>query len=198
MINFLEETKYINYSDENIVNASRDLFYGITDEVEKARIAYVFVRDSIPHSFDINAQVITVKASDVLKYKTGICHAKANLLCALMRSVTIPTGFCFQHITLNEDDSNGYCVHCYNAIFLNNKWIKVDATGNTNGKNAQFSLDVPKLAYDNRSEYNEYYWKGIYSAPHKECMIMLENAKSLSDILENIPDYVYTTPDVAE
>ncbi len=198
MRKFLEETQYINFSDQNIKNQSFYLFQNITNEVEMARIAFLFVRDSIPHSFDIKTHIITVKASDVLKYKTGICHAKANLLCALLRSVKIPTGFCFQHITLNNDDSKGYCVHCYNAILLNDKWIKVDATGNTNGKNAQFSIDEPKLAYQNRSEYDEYHWKGIYASPHKECMKMLENAKTLSDILENIPDRVYDIPDIYE
>lgn len=39
---------------------------------------------------------------------------------------------CFQHITLAADDSKGYCVHCFNAIYIDNKWIKVDARGNTN------------------------------------------------------------------
>ena len=63
----------------------------ITD-TEKAKIAYEYVRDEIPHSFAIDSKIITAKASDVLRYKTGICHAKANLLAALLRSQSIPVG----------------------------------------------------------------------------------------------------------
>jgi len=110
-------------------------------------IAYEFVRDKIPHSFDVGANVVTAKASDVLKNETGICHAKANLLTALLRSQKIPAGFCFQHITLMDDDSKGYCVHCFNAVRLDGRWIKIDARGNKAGVDARFSLNKPILAF---------------------------------------------------
>jgi transglutaminase-like putative cysteine protease len=195
---FLKRNEYINYFSENIVLKAEELFKGINNDTEKAKIAYEYVRDEIPHSFDINSKIITARASDVLEHKTGICHAKANLLAALLRSQNIPTGFCFQHITLAGDDSIGYCVHCYNAIYVENKWIKVDARGNTNSKNAQFSLDKPILAFPNRSQYDEYFWNGIYANPHMDTMKMLDNATNIQDIIDNIPDYVNEIPDIAE
>ena len=167
-----------------------------TNDVEKTKIAYEYVRDEIPHSFDIQSDIITAKASDVLKYNTGICHAKANLLAALLRSQGIPAGFCFQHLTLSDDDSSGYCIHCYNAIFIDNHWIKVDARGNTNGKNAQFSLAEPQLAFENRNNYDEYYFEGIYANPHLDTMLMLDKANSLQDVIDNISDYVLEKPDL--
>ena len=139
---FLRKTAFVDYSTENIRMKADELFNGISDDTEKARIAYEFVRDKIPHSFDIDATVITAKASDVLIHETGICHAKANLLAALLRSQRIPVGFCFQHLTLMDDDSAGYCVHCYNAVFLDGHWVKIDARGNKPGVDAQFSLDA--------------------------------------------------------
>lgn len=198
MQEFLQATKYVDYNSEIIQNKANVLFSGNMSDIQKVRIAYEFVRDEIPHSFDCNAQVITAKASDVLKYKTGICHAKANLLAALLRSQDVPTGFCFQRITLLADDSMGYCVHAYNAVFVDNRWIKLDARGNKVGVNAQFSMDEPILAYQNRAEYDEYFWKGIYACPHIPTMQMLEEAKSTQDILENIPDMVTQKPDVQE
>lgn len=195
---FLKENEYVDYRDENITLKSQELFKGINNDVEKAKIAYEFVRDEIDHSFDIRAEIITSKASDVLKHKTGICHAKANLLAAFLRSQNIPTGFCFQHITLGDDDSIGYCVHCYNAIYVNNKWIKVDARGNTNGINAQFTLEEPVLAFPIRSEYDEYFWNGIFVEPHINTMKMLDNSKTIQDVIENIPDYVNEVPEVTE
>ena len=195
---FLLESPYVDFSAGNIQAKAADLFNGILDGTQKARIAYAFVRDKIPHSFDIGAAVITAKASDVLKHETGICHAKANLLAALLRSQKIPCGFCFQHITLKDNDSAGYCVHCYNAVWLEGRWIKLDARGNKPGVCAEFSLDEPMLAFPCRVEYNEYFWPGIYAAPHIETMRMLEQAKSLQEVFDNIPNTITNEPDITE
>lgn len=195
---FLRENKYIDFSEDIIQQKAKILFANSENNINKAKIAYEYVRDEIPHSFDINAKVITAKASDVLYKKTGICHAKSNLLAALLRSQKIPVGMCFQHITLMDDDSLGYCVHCYNAIFLDDRWIKVDARGNTNGKNAKFSLNEPILAFPNREQYDEFFWTGIYSNPHNDMMKVLESATSIQYIIDNIPDYVNTSPDIFE
>ncbi|MEO1814920.1 MAG: transglutaminase domain-containing protein [Acetobacterium sp.] len=124
---FLLATDMIDFHHMAIHNKTKQLFTVVMNDVDKARAAYAFVRDGIPHSFDCNAQVITAKASDVLIHQTGICHAKANLLAALLRSQAISTGFCFQHLTLADDDSLGYCVHAYNAVYLENHWIRLDA-----------------------------------------------------------------------
>ena len=198
MQKFLQATEYVDYNSEIIQKKVLELFNENMSDIEKVRTAYEFVRDEIPHSFDCNAKVITAKASDVLKYKTGICHAKANLLAGLLRSQGIPTGFCFQHITLSNDDSMGYCVHAFNAVFVDNKWIKLDARGNKPGVDAQFSMDEPVLAYPNRAEYDEYFWKGIYAYSHMSTMKMLEKAETMQDILENIPDTIDDEPDIQE
>lgn len=187
---YLSEHRYIDYSADNIQKCIKSLFSDAENDIEKASIAYHFVRDEIPHSFDCNATVITAKASEVLLHRTGICHAKANLLAALLRPQGIPVGFRFQHLTLLDDDSMGYCVHCYNAIFLDNRWIEVDARGNTNGKNAQFSMGEPMLAFPNRPHYDEYFWDGIFAVPHPKTMKMLDSCKSTQDILNNIPNNI--------
>lgn len=171
---FLLATDMIDFQHMAIQNKAQQLFTAAMNDVDKTRAAYLFVRDEIPHSFDCNAQVITAKASEVLIHQTGICHAKANLLAALLRSQAIPTGFCFQHLTLADDDSLGYCVHAYNAVYLEKRWIRLDARGNKAGVEAQFSLTEPILAFANRPEYDEYDWSGIYTNPHHPTMLMLE------------------------
>lgn len=195
---FLQEHKYIDFFAPIIKEKTAELFKDLTDDIQKAKIAYEFVRDEIPHTFDIHSDTITAKASNVLKHKTGICHAKANLLTALLRSQGIPTGFCYQRLTLADDDSLGYCVHCFNAIYINGRWIKADARGNNRRVNAHFSLDEPVLAYPCRPEYDEYLWPGIYAAPHEATMQMLEQARSLQDVLETIPDMITELPDITE
>lgn len=195
---FLEEHPYIDYSSLLIRTKARELFSGIDSPLEKAKIAYEFVRDEIPHCFDIGSDVITSKASDVLAEKTGICHAKANLLAALLRGIGIPAGFCYQHITLADDDSLGYCVHCYNAVYLDHRWIFLDARRNTNGRCVRFSPEKPVLAYRNRSEYDEYFWKGIYASPQMGVMRMLDVSRTRQEIIDNLQDYLEGEPDILD
>ena len=78
MKEFLQENEYVDYNSEIIQKKVAELFSTDMNETEKAKIAYEFVRDEIPHSFDCNTDIITAKASDVLKYKTGICHGKGK------------------------------------------------------------------------------------------------------------------------
>jgi len=198
MDKFLNEHKYIDFSTQIIVDIAQELFSGLSNYIDKARTAYVFVRDEIPHTFDIQSEIITAKASDVLKYKTGICYAKANLLAALLRSQRIPIGFCYQHLTLADDDSLGYVVHCYNAIYIAGRWIKVDARGNKPGVNAQFSINEPVLAFPCRPEYDEYFWRGIYAAPHGMTMKMLDKSRGLQELFDNMPDMIAESPDIEE
>jgi transglutaminase-like putative cysteine protease len=195
---FLKEHEYIDFSEQIIRDKATELFSGLDSDIDIARAAYEFVRDEIPHSFDIQAETITAKASDVLKHRTGICHAKANLLAALLRSHGIPTGFCYQHLTLLDDDLSGYVVHCYNAVYIGGRWIKVDARGNKPGVNAQFSLGEPILAFPCRSEYDEYFWHGIFATPHEATMQILKRAMSLQEVLDFIPDMITETPDIEE
>lgn len=195
---FLQETPYIDFSSSIIREQSKALFKGVNTQVEKVRIAFEFVRDRIAHSIDTNAPVITAKASDVLKHKTGICHAKANLLAALLRSQKIPTGMCYQHLTKKEDDSDGYVVHCFNAVYIGHRWIKLDARGNNERIDVRFSMHEPALAFANRPQYKEFFWPGIFARPHRASMNALESAKTIDELLARLPDHMLEEPDILE
>jgi transglutaminase-like putative cysteine protease len=193
---FLTATEYVDFGASVIAERGKELFAGINDDILKAKVAYEFVRDEIPHSFDIGATTITAKASEVLRYRTGICHAKANLLAALLRSQRIPSGFCYQHITLADDDSQGYCLHCFNAVCLNEHWVFLDARGNTNGKNAEFSLAEPILAFPCRTQYDEYIFGGVWAEPDAPTMKLLANVKTLREVADGLPEKPYGKPDI--
>ncbi len=196
--NFLKEDDYVDFTAPIIMQKVEELFKGVDREVDKARIAYEFVRDEVSHIFDTKEDVVKAKASEVLQYKAGICHSKACLLAALLRAVGIPAGFCFQHLTLADDDSLGYCVHAYNAVFVENHWIRLDARGNKEGVDAQFSIGEPILAFKERPQYDEYTCPGIYATPHKATMKMLEEVSTMQEILDSIPDYILGEPDSME
>jgi transglutaminase-like putative cysteine protease len=185
--NYLAESDEVDYKHLSIKEKASEIFSISSNEVEFVQKAYEYVRDEISHSWDIQSRRVTCKASEVLYFKEGICYAKSNLLCALLRSEGIPAGFCYQRLTLGDTPDTGYCIHALNAVFLTSqdKWIRLDARGNKAGVNALFSLDDEKLAFSVRKAYNEMDDSKIYVHPNPktisalkqntDCMVMYLN-----------------------
>jgi len=46
-------------------------------------------------------------------------------------------------------------VHALNTVFNGDKWIRIDARGNTGNGDAEFSLDKDQLAFQVREEFGE-------------------------------------------
>lgn len=162
---YLKEDRYIDYNDLMIKKKSKELFLSFHDEKSKIKSAFEFVRDQISHSWDINSERVTKKASEVLKYKEGICIAKSLLLAALLRSENIPTGLCYQRLTLGDTPDTDYIIHGLNAVYLSEekRWIRLDARGNKENVNAQFSINEEKIAFPVREEYDEIDYPTIYA-----------------------------------
>ncbi|WP_375090384.1 transglutaminase family protein [Peribacillus sp. RS7] len=173
---YLLELSEVNYSNPIIRAKVDDLFDPSQTEIEKAKVAFEFVRDEISHSWDIQGNRVTCNASDVLAYKEGICYAKSNLFASLLRLQGIPTGFCYQRLMLFDTPEKGYCIHALNAVFLKsiNKWVRLDARGNKKGIDAQFSIDEEKLAFPTHEELDEKDYPVIYTKPHPKTIAVLE------------------------
>lgn len=155
---YLAETESIDYGDPVIREKADELMRASVSALDYIEKAYLFVRDEIPHSWDIKVATVSRCASDVLKNGTGICWTKSCLLAALLRSNGIPSGISYQRLTLSdEDDSEGWIIHALNTVYIAelDKWIRLDARGNKATVHAEFSLDDEKLAFPVRPEYNE-------------------------------------------
>ena len=189
LADYLLELDEVNYSHSLIKEKVEELYTGNQTEIEKAKIAFEFVRDEISHSWDIQGKRVTCKASDVLKYKEGICYAKSNLLASLLRSQGIPTGFCYQRLMLFDTPEKGYSLHALNAVYLNslNKWIRLDARGNKTGVDAQFSIEQEKLAFSVNEKFDEKDYPIIYVKPHPKTINVL---KEYNDALEMYKHYL--------
>jgi transglutaminase-like putative cysteine protease len=176
LMDYLEELDVVNFSHPLIQKKINELFHEGQSEIEKAKIAFEFVRDEISHSWDIQSTRVTCKASEVLKYKEGICYAKANLLAALLRSQGIPTGFCYQRLMIFDTPDKGYSLHALNGVFLSslNRWIRLDARGNKPGVQAEFSIDKEILAFPIQEEFGEKDFPIIYTKPNPKTISVLE------------------------
>ncbi|AGY75312.1 transglutaminase-like domain-containing protein [Clostridium autoethanogenum] len=190
--NYLLADKYVDFNKKIIQNKVSELFSDNFDEIQKIKVAFEYVRDEISHSWDIQSKRVTRTASEVLKYKEGICYAKSMLLAALLRCQGIPTGFCYQRLTLGDIPETGYCIHALNAVFLSNinKWIRIDTRGNTNGRNAQFLIDREQLAFPIRAEYDEVDYPTIFAKPIK---ITTQTLEDNTDCIEMIKSKLPTS-----
>ena len=115
MKEYLDETKSIDYNNPHIQEKVQELKNKSSDDRDYIKRAYIFVKDEIPHSWNIQTNIVSRTASDALINETGICWAKSCLLAALLRANGIPSGISYQLLTIVEDDSLGHIVHALNV-----------------------------------------------------------------------------------
>lgn len=156
------------------------------DSYAYARAAYEYVRDTIPHSADSGDPRVTWRASDVLEQGTGICHAKAHALTALLRAEDIPAALCYQRLT--HDAGTGWCVHGLIAVRFRGAWHRQDARGNKPGVDAQFSLDGERLAWVPDPKSSEVDYPVLFDAPHPAVLDVLRSAPDRPYLWEHLPD----------
>lgn len=190
-LRYLELSEYINYDNDAVRKQADSFKYNSENELDLVRNTYHFVRDNIKHSWDVQDKRVTVSASDVLKEGVGICWAKSNLFAALLRANGIPCGFSHQRLTLGDTPDTGYCIHSLNTVYLSslNKWIRLDARGNTEKIHAEFSTDEEILAFHVNSEYDEYDYHDNVAEPSEKLMqVLKENTDALYMYQHLLPD----------
>lgn len=186
---FLAADAIIDWQTPEVRDKALELTRGLEGEVDKARRLYEWVRDEIPHSHDAGHETVTCAASEVLRHRTGICFAKSHLLAALLRAVGIPAGFCYQVLRLDPPVDNEPVLHGFNAIYLAglDRWIRVDARGNTNGIDAQFSLENEQLAFAMDEEHDEFIYEAFFAAPVPTVVQGLRRHRKVSDLWQDLP-----------
>ena len=187
---YLVSDTIIDWQNPAVRQKAMELTESLPDEVAKARCLYEWVRDAIPHSNDAGLEVVTCTASEVLHHGTGICFSKSHLLAALLRAVNIPAGFCYQVLRLDPTVDDEMVLHGFNAIYLGtlSKWIRVDARGNTNGINAQFSTKKEQLAFAMNPSADEFIYETIFAAPVSSVVTRLRMYDSRSELWMDLPE----------
>ncbi|MEU6097036.1 transglutaminase domain-containing protein [Streptomyces sp. NPDC047079] len=157
----------------------------VADSYAYAQAVYEFVRDTIPHSADSGDPRVTWRASDVLRLRTGICHAKAHALAALLRAEDIPTALCYQRLL--HDDGGGHVVHGLVAVRFHGAWHRQDPRGNKPGVDARFRLDGERLAWIPDAESNEMDYPVLYAEPHPVVLRVLRAAHDRETLWKTLP-----------
>ncbi|MFI1561706.1 transglutaminase domain-containing protein [Streptomyces sp. NPDC020490] len=182
---YLAADEVIDHHHPVVRNAAARLAGGVEDSYAYACAAYEFVRDGVPHSGDSGDPRVTWRASDVLELRTGICHAKAHALAALLRAEDIPTALCCQR--LRHDDGGGYAVHGLVAVRFNGAWHRQDPRGNKPGVDARFSLEGERLAWVPDPKCSEVDYPVLYAEPHPAVLGALQAAPDRPSLWRNLP-----------
>ncbi|MFL4946567.1 transglutaminase domain-containing protein [Streptomyces sp. MMS24-I31] len=182
---YLAADEAIDHEDPVVRETACRLAEGVADSYAYARAAYEFVRDTVPHSQDSGDLRVTWRASDVLRWRTGICYAKAHALAALLRAEDIPTALCYQRLA--HDGGGGYAVHGLVAVRFNGAWHRQDPRGNKPGLSAQFSLAGERLAFVPDPESNELDYPVLYAEPHPAVLSALRAAPDRPRLWKTLP-----------
>lgn len=186
---YLMYDNVIDYDNKAITKLADILFEKANDELDFIKAAYEFVRDNISHSADIDEDVITCTASEVLKAGHGICFAKSHLLAALLRYKSVPARFCYQRLILDDETAPVLIYHGLNGVYIKDykKWIRLDARGNKTGVDAQFSIETEQLAFPIRLEMGEVDSFVVYPNPDIKVLEKLRKSKTRTELWENLP-----------
>ena len=186
---YLKCDAVINFDNTKVSELANTLYESSESETDYIRKVYEYVRDNISHSADAGEDEVTCSAGEVFEAGHGICFAKSHLLAALLRAKSIPVGFCYQKLILDDETAPVLIYHGLNGVYLNeyNKWIRLDARGNKPGVNAQFSIDSEQLAFPICSEKGEEDGFVIYPDPDKEIIRALKENSSRTRLWEDLP-----------
>src|SRR3954470_5551782 len=186
MEEYLRSTDVIDWENPAVHQLAQELGKGT--KLEIAQRCFEWVRDEIRHSMDYKMNPVTCTASEVLAARTGFCYAKSHLLAALLRANGIPTGFCYQRLTA-DDDGLSFCLHGFNSIYLPEfGWYRVDARGNKATVNAQFVPPVEKLAFHPALQ-GEKDFPNVWADPMPEVVTALRSYQTYDALVEHLPDF---------
>ncbi|MEV6113959.1 transglutaminase domain-containing protein [Streptomyces sp. NPDC052109] len=183
---YLAADEVIDHQHPVVRQTAERLAAEVADSYAYAQAAYEFVRDTIPHSADADDPRLTWRASDVIERRTGICHAKAHALAALLRAEDIPTALCYQRLT--HDDGSGHVVHGLVAVRFDGAWHRQDPRGNKPGVDARFSLDGERLAWIPDPEAGELDYPVLHARPHPAVLGALRAAPDRPHLWRTLPD----------
>lgn len=186
-VEFLRATAVIDFDHPALAAKAKELAAGLVDDAAIAEACFLFVRDAVTHSVDARANPVTVTASEVLAHGTGYCFAKSHLLAALLRANGIPTGLCYQRLTI-DDVGPPFTLHGFNAVHLRAYgWYRVDPRGCKPGVNSEFTPPVEVLAYAPKLP-GEADLPEIWADPLPVVLEKLRGAATWDDMLTMLPD----------
>jgi transglutaminase-like putative cysteine protease len=183
---FLAACDVIDWQSDAIREVAARLTAGAAG-FDAISILFNWVRDSIAHTGDAGWGKITLRASEVLRERTGLCYAKSHLLVALLRAVHIPSGLCYQRLR-SDDELPSFVLHGLVGVLMpDHRFLRIDPRGNKAGINAQFTPGHEALAFA-ATLPGEADLPGVFARPIPEVIAALSAAHNWHSVENKLPD----------
>jgi transglutaminase-like putative cysteine protease len=143
---FLASCDVIDWQTESVRALAARLTAKATG-LEAVRILFEWVRDEVAHTGDAGQGKLTLRASEVLSERTGLCYAKSHLLTALLRASNVPAGLCYQRLCF-DPAAPSFVLHGMVCVLLpDHGFLRIDPRGNKPGVDAQLVPGREALAF---------------------------------------------------
>lgn len=141
---FLGSVQNVNWKEaRNATALAAKLTAGKKTDTEKAQAIYDYVASAIKYDKELAKTVGTVyipSADATLVSRKGICYDYASLMAVMLRSSGVPTKLVMGSTSYVKE------YHAWNEIYLDGKWVIVDATVDSAYKQAGKSIPFAKEA----------------------------------------------------
>ena len=148
---FLTSIQLINWGDKmNTVTLAKELTKNKTTESEKVEVMYQYMVQQFSYDFvkmkNLEYDYIPV-IDDVLKKKLGICYDYSAVFASMLRSQGIKCKLIMGYTTNVKE------YHAWNEVYVNDKWVVVDTTFDSQ----MFTNKVQYKFEKNRGDYKQSY-----------------------------------------
>ena len=187
---YLEDTITIDWQSPRLMEKAGTVLEGRDGAEARLEALFRFVRDEVPHAFDVQPEKATCSASEVLREGHGMCYAKSHLLAGMLRYAGFPTGFCYARLA-SEDQRSGFVLHGFNAVYWSpaESWLFLDASGRAGTPEATVRFEPPwGLPFEVDPAAGESFVPDIFRRPPKRIIDLLERAPDFAAVSRNLPD----------
>lgn len=155
---YLRPTRFMDFDHPAVAAFARDAVAGATDARGRAVALYKAVRDGIRYNpYRLVMAERTFTASTVVEDREGFCNPKAVLLCAVARSVGIPSAVAFSRVVnhlmsaklLAMMDGKDFAIHGYAYLHIDGRWLAASPAFNIE---LCEKFGTPVLDFDGRSD----------------------------------------------
>ena len=127
---YLAKTRFIDFDNPNIVSLANQIVGDEDDLYVVINNLAVWVHDNIYYNLSSSNLAASIKASEVLADRTGVCDELTNLFIAFVRSLGVPARF-ISGIAYTESDqfSTAWGPHGWAEVYFPGKgWVPFDPT----------------------------------------------------------------------
>lgn len=147
---YIISNKIVNWDKSTeTINKAKLLTKNIKDDSKKVEFIYNYVVNEIKYDY---SKLNTLGAAyvpnidSVVKDGKGICYDFSSVMAGMLRSVGVPTKLVMGY----SNNAKGY--HAWNEVYINNKWMIIDATYDSQIKKANSKVNMYKSAVDYKKE----------------------------------------------